>query len=57
MLHDFRYAFRLLAGNRSFTLVAVLTLAMGIGINTAIFSLADGMLFGLSRSTIRIGSP
>ena len=42
---DVRYAVRLMRRDRSFTLVAIGTLALGIGVNTAIFTLADGMLF------------
>ncbi len=35
---DFRYAFRTMAGNRMFTVLVVVSLALGIGANTAIYS-------------------
>jgi putative ABC transport system permease protein len=38
------YAARRLAGNRSFTAVSILTLALRIGASTAIFSVIDGVL-------------
>ena len=44
MLQDIRYAFRTLIQNRGFTAIAVACLALGIGVNAAIFSMVDGIM-------------
>ncbi len=45
LLNDLRYAFRWMVKSPGFSLVAILSLGLGVGVNTAMFSLVDSLLF------------
>src|SRR4029079_18008413 len=64
MLQDLRFALRLFNRHRGYAALAILTIALGVGANTAVFSIADSVLFrplpfppAARLFVLRLGSP
>jgi len=51
MIHDFRFAFRQLVKTPGFTVIALLTLALALGVNSAVFALINGIVL---RPVVRV---
>jgi ABC-type antimicrobial peptide transport system permease subunit len=55
MKRDLRFAIRMLLKQPGFSLIAVLTLALGIGVTSAVFSLIQGVFGGVILTMLCVG--
>src|SRR4030095_3776088 len=53
MLHDLKHAYRMLLHSKGWTIVVLLSLAIGIGFTTALFTAVDGLVL----QTVSVGDP
>src|SRR5262245_61364496 len=56
LVQDVRYGCRIMTSNKAFSALSILTLALGIGANTAIYSFMESILLRSDRKSTRLNS-